>query len=48
MHSVWCSVVGGLDTLDKMEKIETNRKDRPKVGILKRGLLQKLVLVLHV
>jgi len=26
-----CSVVGGLETLDKMEKIETDAKDRPKV-----------------
>jgi len=26
-------VVGGLDTLDKMEKIKTDDKDRPLVGI---------------
>jgi hypothetical protein len=26
-----CRVVGGMDTINKMEKIECDEKDRPKV-----------------
>ncbi|XP_060066178.1 RING-type E3 ubiquitin-protein ligase PPIL2-like [Ylistrum balloti] len=32
-HAVFGKVVGGLDTLDKMEKVETDKKDRPKEEI---------------
>ncbi|ELT92391.1 hypothetical protein CAPTEDRAFT_102535 [Capitella teleta] len=32
-HSVFGRVVGGLDTLAKMEKIEVDKKDRPKTEI---------------
>jgi peptidyl-prolyl cis-trans isomerase-like protein 2 len=32
-HSVFGRVVGGLETLDKMEKVETDRKDRPQEEI---------------
>lgn len=33
-HTVFGKVVGGIETLDKMEKIETDAKDRPKEPIL--------------
>lgn len=32
-HSVFGKIVGGLDTLDKMEAIETNKHDKPKIEI---------------
>ncbi|XP_021370894.1 peptidyl-prolyl cis-trans isomerase-like 2 [Mizuhopecten yessoensis] len=32
-HAVFGKVVGGLDTIDKMEKVETDKKDRPKEEI---------------
>lgn len=32
-HTVFGKVVGGLDTLDKMEKVETNKHDKPKEEI---------------
>lgn len=32
-HTVFGKVVGGLDTLSKMEAVETDKKDRPKVSV---------------
>ena len=32
-HTVFGKVVGGLDVLSKMEQVETDKKDRPKVSI---------------
>lgn len=32
-HTIFGKVVGGLETLDKMEKIETDNKDAPKEAI---------------
>lgn len=36
-HTVFGKVVGGLETLDKMEKIETDSKDAPKEAIVIKG-----------
>lgn len=33
IHTVFGKVVGGLDVLDKMEKVERDKKDRPKQTI---------------
>jgi peptidyl-prolyl cis-trans isomerase-like 2 len=33
VHSVFGKVVGGIETLNKMEAIETDKKERPKVSI---------------
>ena len=33
-HTIFGKLVGGFDTLDKMEKVETDAKDRPKDPIL--------------
>ena len=33
-HTVFGKVVGGIEVLDKMEKIETDAKDRPKEPII--------------
>ncbi len=33
MHSVFGKVVGGLDVLSKMEAVDVDKKDRPKVSI---------------
>lgn len=33
VHTVFGKVVGGLDVLSKMEAIDTDKKDRPKVSI---------------
>lgn len=32
-HSVFGRVVGGLDTINAMEKVETDKKDKPKVCV---------------
>lgn len=29
-----CRLVGGMETLDKMEHVEVDKNDRPKVGSL--------------
>jgi len=33
VHSVFGKVVGGLDVLSKMEAVDVDKKDRPKVSI---------------
>ena len=33
VHTVFGKVVGGLDVLSKMESVETDKKERPKVSI---------------
>ena len=33
IHSVFGKIVGGLDVLNKMEAVETDKKDRPKTSI---------------
>jgi peptidyl-prolyl cis-trans isomerase-like protein 2 len=33
IHTVFGKVVGGLDVLTKMEAVEKDKKDRPKVSI---------------
>ena len=32
-HTVFGKIVGGMDVLYKLEKVETDKKDRPKVSI---------------
>ncbi len=32
-HSVFGKIVGGLDVLGKIESVETDKKDRPKVSV---------------
>ena len=31
-HTVFGRIVGGLDVLDKLEKVGTDKQDKPKVG----------------
>ena len=31
-HTVFGRIVGGLDVLDRLEKVETDKQDKPKVG----------------
>ena len=33
LHSVFGKIVGGLDVLSKIEAVDTDKKDRPKVSI---------------
>lgn len=38
-HTVFGKVVGGLETLDRMEKIETDSKDVPKESIVIKNVI---------
>ena len=40
-------VVGGLKTLDAMEAVEVDKKDKPKVGLL-FYVLRVIFLVIHI